>query len=124
MELIPYIHSYDWGKYGDTSKVAILFKNVNPGFIIEPHKPYAELWMGTHVNGPSLVKHLKRTLHDVISGQPDYLGSVVQDKFGNNLPYLLKVLSIKKALSIQVHPSKVNITINLFCFINICGLLF
>ncbi|GJQ84505.1 hypothetical protein Trydic_g15698 [Trypoxylus dichotomus] len=91
MELIPSIQSYDWGKYD---------------FTIEPHKPYAELWMGTHVNGPSFVKHLERSLFDIVMEQPGYLGSTVQNKFGNNLPYLLKVLSIQKALSIQVHPSK------------------
>ncbi|KRT79048.1 hypothetical protein AMK59_8169, partial [Oryctes borbonicus] len=106
MELIPSIQTYDWGKCGDASKVAVLFKNIKPDFNIEPHKPYAELWMGTHVNGPSFVKHLEKSLYDIVTEQPSYLGNCVQDKFGNNLPYLLKVLSIQKALSIQVHPSK------------------
>lgn len=107
MELIPFIQTYDWGKHGNSSKVAVLYKNVKPDFEIEPNKPYAELWMGTHVNGQSYIKGLEKSLLAVISEHPNYLGDSVRKKFGENLPYLLKILSIQKALSIQVHPSKV-----------------
>lgn len=107
MELVPSIQMYAWGKRGDTSKVATLFKNIKPEFVIESHKNYAELWMGTHVNGPSLVKNSNKSLLSVITGKPEYLGDNVRTKFGIDLPFLLKVLSIEQALSIQVHPSKV-----------------
>lgn len=108
MELDCHIQNYEWGKLGLDSKVASLYKNVNPEFEVEDNKPYAELWMGTHPNGPSQVKNTGKSLLSVISENPDYLGSKSIEKFGVDLPFLFKVLSVNKALSIQVHPSKVS----------------
>ncbi|XP_065371146.1 mannose-6-phosphate isomerase [Calliphora vicina] len=91
MELLGNIKNYEWGKLGDSSEVANLFKANKENFDIINNIPYAELWMGDHGSGPSVVKS---------SGQE--LGQVYKQR----LPYLFKVLSVRKALSIQVHPNK------------------
>jgi mannose-6-phosphate isomerase len=52
-------------------------------------RPWAELWLGTHVNGPA-------TLDD---------GRALRDVAGE-LPYLLKVLAASEPLSLQTHPSR------------------
>lgn len=51
-------------------------------------KPWAELWLGTHPNGPSVLDD----------------GTPLVDLTGP-LPYLLKVLSAAEPLSLQAHPS-------------------
>lgn len=43
---------YDWGKLGDSSAVAQL-KSQGEGTPVDPKKPYAEYWFGTHPSGPS-----------------------------------------------------------------------
>lgn len=64
--------------------------------------------MGSHPSGPSvLFNNPERFLTEIISKTPTVLGSEVKKKFGLKLPFLFKVLSIKKALSIQAHPNKV-----------------
>jgi mannose-6-phosphate isomerase len=73
---------------------------------VDESKPYAELWMGTHQNCPSTLQEDSTTLHSWIESHPNSLGARVQMKFGAHLPYLLKILSVKKALSIQSHPDK------------------
>ncbi|BBG94482.1 F-box/RNI-like superfamily protein [Prunus dulcis] len=46
------VKNYDWGIVGRHSKVARLFA-LNSGSDIDPAKPYAEFWIGTHESGPS-----------------------------------------------------------------------
>lgn len=58
--------------------------------------------MGDHVSGPSLVKSSGESLSKVISADNSSIGGMP------SLPFLFKVLSIKKPLSIQVHPNKVS----------------
>lgn len=106
MELVCKIQNYEWGKKGSCSKVAILYKNANEDFTINDNVPYAELWMGTHVSGPSMLKDCGEFLGSVIARNPELLGKEVAAAFNNELPFLFKVLSINKALSIQAHPSK------------------
>lgn len=108
MELECKVQNYEWGKLGLDSKVAQLQKGANPDFLIDDKVPYAELWMGTHVNAPSVVKCSKEKLSDLIAAHPEFLGDQVLNDFGE-LPFLFKVLSVNKALSIQAHPSKVGI---------------
>lgn len=45
-------------------------------------------------------------LGDWITQKPSVLGTDVYQKFGANLPFLFKVLSVNKSLSIQAHPTK------------------
>lgn len=106
MELQCQIQKYDWGKRGSASKVATLVKSKDKYFEIEENSPYAELWMGTHVNGPSIIKRTGQSLSNYITDNPKSLGEKVAKTFNNQLPFLLKVLSINTALSIQAHPTK------------------
>lgn len=109
MELNCKIQTYDWGRHGIDSIVATLMKSSNSDFILDEKKPYAELWMGTHPNGPSYIKELNMSLEKYIKENNEVLGTNVQKIFGQHLPFLFKVLSVNKALSIQAHPNKVYI---------------
>ncbi|SJM86369.1 probable Mannose-6-phosphate isomerase [Zygosaccharomyces bailii] len=100
---------YDWGKIGSSSAVAQYAAHSDPSVKIEEDKPYAELWMGTHPKVPSLRHDDKKSLRDIIANDPDrLLGSAIVKKFhlSHELPFLFKVLSINKVLSIQAHPDK------------------
>lgn len=107
MDLKCKVQTYDWGKYGIDSTVATLMKSANSDFVLDEKKPYAELWIGTHPNGPSYMKDLNISLEEFIKQNSEVLGSDVLKMFGQHLPFLFKVLSVNKALSIQVHPHKV-----------------
>uniref|UniRef100_A0A8D8Y927 mannose-6-phosphate isomerase n=1 Tax=Cacopsylla melanoneura TaxID=428564 RepID=A0A8D8Y927_9HEMI len=107
MELNYSLQSYDWGKIGLDSKVAKLV--VASGETVDETKCYAELWLGTHPSGPSYVvteNSVVENLESWIQKNPGCLGEEVISKFNGKLPFLLKVLSVDKALSIQIHPSK------------------
>lgn len=95
------IQHYAWGGYHFIPQL-LGIKNDN-------HQPFAEYWLGTHINGPTLVKYNDNQhipLPEFIKKNPEtVLGKTVAARF-NNLPYLLKVLDVKNMLSIQVHPSK------------------
>lgn len=67
-----------------------------------------QLWMGTHPSLPSKVVDSGKPLSDLIKANPEQLlGAQIRQKFqADDLPYLFKVLSIGKALSIQAHPDK------------------
>ncbi|XP_069357693.1 mannose-6-phosphate isomerase [Maniola hyperantus] len=106
MELQCKVQNYEWGKLGSESMVAQLLANGNPNVTIDPNKPYAELWMGTHPNGPSLIIERGILLSEYLKDNHDAIGPDVNRKFGITVPFLLKVLSIRKALSIQAHPAK------------------
>lgn len=102
------VKNYEWGKLGLESAVAQLQKSAFPDFIVKDI-PYAELWMGTHASGPAQIPSLQESsLLDWIIKHPDCLGKDVNSffDFNNGLPFLFKVLSVNKALSIQVHPDK------------------
>ncbi|KAG8659735.1 mannose-6-phosphate isomerase 1 [Manihot esculenta] len=110
------VQKYDWGKTGTDSQVARLF-SLNSGSKIEVDRPYAELWMGTHESGPSFLLDAGMengasigsqciTLKEWIAKNPNVLGDKVFNKWGSDLPFLFKVLSVAKALSIQAHPDK------------------
>ncbi|KAI8639677.1 phosphomannose isomerase type I [Parasitella parasitica] len=98
--------SYDWGKLGNVSKVAAYAKA--SGTTVDDKTPYAELWMGTHPNAPSIVMDGKDTpLNDLIRDNEKLSTKAVYDQYNGDLPFLFKILSIRKALSIQAHPDKV-----------------
>ncbi|KAF2748585.1 mannose-6-phosphate isomerase [Sporormia fimetaria CBS 119925] len=101
------VNSYDWGKVGKDSAAA-RFAAATPSddFSIQEEKPYAELWMGTHPSLPSKDLQTKRTLLDMMHDNQMLLSKSVAEKYENKLPFLFKVLSINKALSIQAHPNK------------------
>ena len=98
------VQNYDWGIKG-TSEVSALGE-LNTGVASDPTKPYAEL-MGTHPSGPSSVRGTGKGLRETIAADAvKHLGVKVVERFGDDLPFLTKVLSVAKALSIQAHPDK------------------
>ncbi|KAI0106576.1 mannose-6-phosphate isomerase [Hypoxylon sp. NC0597] len=101
------VNSYDWGKIGSESAAA-RFAAATPSdtLNIQSDKPYAELWMGTHPSNPSKDLETGRTLLELVESNQMLLAPSVRAKFGTKLPFLFKVLSINKALSIQAHPNK------------------
>ena len=71
--------------------------------------PEAELWMGAHPQAPSQVVladgSAAQPLDAVIAADPvGVLGERCVERFGQRLPFLLKVLSAELPLSLQVHP--------------------
>jgi hypothetical protein len=64
------------------------------------------MWMGTHSSNPSYEYETKRSLEDFIKDNQMLMGNDVVKKYGEKLPFLFKVLSAQKALSIQAHPNK------------------
>lgn len=67
-------------------------------------EPQAELWLGAHPRGPSLVDG--RPLADLVAEAPEtVLGAAAVREFGPRLPFLLKVIAADAPLSLQVHPS-------------------
>ena len=98
------IQHYAWGTKGERAFIPRLL-----GIEPEPGYPYAELWIGTHVRAPSdvIVRGSPISLRQLISQHPlETLGDAVLSRFGETLPFLLKVLSAGEALSIQVHPTR------------------
>lgn len=62
--------------------------------------------MGTHSSGPSELVSSGQGLKEHLEEHPELMGTAVRDHFGNDLPFLFKILAISKALSIQAHPDK------------------
>ena len=90
------IQDYVWGS---KTELIDLFGISNPS-----NQAQAEIWMGSHPNGCSKVADSESLISDVIASAPgETLGEYTQHRFGH-LPYLFKVLSAEKPLSIQVHP--------------------
>lgn len=88
--LIPVVKDYAWGIRGMDSRVARYALESKTLEEVDPDTPYAELWIGTHPKGPSKLK----------------TGEDLRETIGEDLPFLFKVLSAGKALSIQAHPDK------------------
>lgn len=101
------VQNYDWGRKGrDSSQVAKLFAlNTSDSSEIDPDKPYAEFWMGTHESGPSFLVQKWEESNGVLADDsvcvslkswilknPNVLGEKVVQKWGHDLPYLFKVL--------------------------------
>jgi mannose-6-phosphate isomerase len=99
------IQNYEWGTENESAFI--------PRFIgaeVEPNKPYAELWIGAHPKAPSKIEidGVRIPLNKVVEDYPiECLGVYVRNKFSGTFPFLLKVLSAARALSIQTHPNKV-----------------
>ena len=103
MDLLrPVVRPYAWG-----SRTAIAELQGRP---VPAPGPEAELWMGAHPSAPSGVgpdAGWPTALDAVIAADPvRELGPECALRFGGRLPFLLKVLSAERALSIQVHPSR------------------
>ena len=93
------VHEYAWGS---RTFIPELMGHPSPA-----ERPQAELWMGAHPKGSSLVitQNGWESLVELIQDHPiDILGRWVAEKFDGKLPYLFKLLAAEKPLSIQAHP--------------------
>ncbi len=66
--------------------------------------PQAEYWLGAHPLSPSLADG--QALDALIRQQPELLGSESRERFGERLPFLMKILAAREQLSLQAHPSR------------------
>jgi mannose-6-phosphate isomerase len=94
------VRDYAWGSASDI-----------PEFlgIAADGGPVAELWIGAHPDSPSRVARdgKSESLAELIAARPQSeLGPGVASRFGSRLPFLLKVISAARPLSLQVHPDK------------------
>ncbi|QZH64886.1 mannose-6-phosphate isomerase, class I [Mycolicibacterium farcinogenes] len=96
------VRTYAWG-----SRTAIAEFTGRPSPTIHPE---AELWLGAHPGDPAWLQtehgeeSLLQAVHDDPEGQ---LGTVAIARFGDALPFLVKVLAADEPLSLQAHPSAV-----------------
>jgi mannose-6-phosphate isomerase len=94
------VRTYAWG-----SRTAIADFTGRPS---PTDHPEAELWFGAHPGDPAWLetedgeRSLLETLREDPEGQ---LGGGVRGRFGDTLPFLLKVLAADEPLSLQAHPS-------------------
>ncbi len=94
------IQNYNWGSHDAIAELL--------GQSVPSPEPQAELWMGAHPKAPSqvLVEGEWQPLPDQIELAPaGLLGEEVAASFAGKLPFLFKVLSAARALSIQAHPN-------------------
>ncbi|MDA8370490.1 MAG: mannose-6-phosphate isomerase, class I [Nocardiopsaceae bacterium] len=73
-------------------------------------RPQAELWLGAHPGAPSSVitQDGAVSFEQAIAASPkEFLGEDAIGRFGERLPFLLKVLAAEAPLSLQVHPDAV-----------------
>ncbi|WP_197380542.1 mannose-6-phosphate isomerase, class I [Mycolicibacterium mengxianglii] len=95
------IRTYAWG-----SRTAIAEFT---GREVPTNHPEAELWLGAHPADPAFLETGTgevSSLLDVVRNDPDgQLGATVRSRFGDSLPFLVKVLAADEPLSLQAHPS-------------------
>lgn len=93
------IQNYDWG---GNQYLARLTGVPNPS-----GAPQAELWLGAHPKGAARIVGQEEQLDAWIAANPTiWLGKTVAREFGEQLPFLLKVLDVRNMLSIQAHPTR------------------
>jgi mannose-6-phosphate isomerase len=94
------VRTYAWG-----SRTAIAEFTGRPSPTAHPE---AELWFGAHPGDPAWLEtdtgehSLLQTVREDPEGQ---LGAAVRSRFGDTLPFLMKVLAADEPLSLQAHPS-------------------
>jgi len=92
------VRHYDWG-----SPDAI------PALVGVPAtgEPVAELWFGAHPSAPAPLEGdgAHRDLLSLVEADPaGVLGDDVSERFGRQLPFMLKLIAPVRPLSLQVHP--------------------
>ena len=95
------VQNYAWGSH---TAIATLLGRPSPAA-----QPEAEMWIGAHPKAPSRVVTPPGlgTLDRVIESDPvSLLGTEICALFGNELPFLFKVLAAAEPLSIQAHPNQ------------------
>ncbi len=97
MELLtPALQTYPWGS---RTMLAEMRGEPSPSAA-----PEAELWFGSHPAAPATIGGVG--LDEIIADDPaDELGPQVRGRYGDSLPFLLKILAADSPLSIQAHPT-------------------
>ncbi|NDJ90565.1 mannose-6-phosphate isomerase, class I [Mycolicibacter kumamotonensis] len=94
------IRTYAWG-----SRTAIAEFTGRP---VPAAHPEAELWLGAHPGDPAWLETAtgEVSLLEVLTADWEgQLGPVAHARFGDRLPFLVKVLAADEPLSLQAHPS-------------------
>jgi mannose-6-phosphate isomerase len=95
------VQNYAWGS---RTAIATFLGRPSPA-----ERPEAEMWIGAHPKAPSRIVAPPGlgTLDHVVEDDPvSLLGPEVCELFGNELPFLFKVLAAAEPLSIQAHPNQ------------------
>lgn len=93
--LVGEIRAYAWGS---TDAIPAILGTPRTG------EPQAEYWLGAHQSAPS---HLGGTpLDAILASHPEWIGERSRERFGDVLPYLMKILAADQPLSLQAHPSR------------------
>lgn len=100
--ILPVYKPYAWGSY---SQLQTMFGGNTPS---TEKRPLAEVWFSGHHQWPSMISShgdAWSALTENIRNNPEFmLGSQVSEEYGPELPFLLKVISARIPLSLQVHP--------------------
>jgi mannose-6-phosphate isomerase len=94
------VRTYAWG-----SRTAIAEFTGRPSPTMHPE---AELWFGAHPGDPAWLQtdDGEESLLDALHTDPEgQLGAAAVSRFGDTLPFLVKVLAADEPLSLQAHPS-------------------
>ncbi|RCG22816.1 mannose-6-phosphate isomerase, class I [Sphaerisporangium album] len=92
------LKDYAWGSRTDIAELT--------GRPAPSPGPEAEMWLGAHPAGPSMLTGDGRSLADLIADDPAAgLGAATLERHGARLPFLLKLIAVARPLSLQVHPS-------------------
>ena len=94
------IRTYAWG-----SRTAIAEFTGRP---VPAAHPEAELWLGANPGDPAFLEEPDgevSLLQAVVADPEGQLGAAARARFGDALPFLLKVLAAEEPLSLQAHPS-------------------
>jgi mannose-6-phosphate isomerase len=94
------VQHYEWGGFSFLPELL--------GINNEEKRPFAEYWLGVHPLGSAMVLCADSSipLIDFIKNDPVKSLSVSVNNHFGDLPYLLKIMDVRKMLSIQVHPTK------------------
>ena len=94
------IRTYAWGRARRSPN--------SPGDRRRRRTRKAELWLGAHPGDPAWLETAtgEVSLIDAVRTDPEgQLGAAVRARFGDVLPFLVKVLAADEPLSLQAHPS-------------------
>ncbi|KAK4172857.1 RmlC-like cupin domain-containing protein [Triangularia setosa] len=106
-QLVGNCNNYPWGKQGQKSLAVQLHKRTDQKFEIKNDEFYSELWFGDYPDYPARVLETGELLQNVLQKHKEtLLGKKVIEELGGQLPFLPKILSIAKALPLQIHPNK------------------
>jgi len=96
IRLTNHYQHYEWGTEKEIGELLNIDTPTDKG-------PLAELWIGDHPRLPSYSPQYAMYLDELLKAHPKLLSKHARN---NQLPFLLKLISADKPLSLQVHPSK------------------